>query len=174
VPYAEATTQSARTETGSTLTTATKQERSEDCFAADAITDLESLETAQSLCGEQPPILRKALISKPSIFGFGLNLQQCNEMVFVGLSDSWEQFYQAVRRCWRFGQTRPVTVHIICADTEGAVLENIRRKEAQQRELKAEMISVMREQTLAQLGMARQEKTEYQPSVNMELPAWVA
>lgn len=116
----------------------------------------------------------RALISKPKIAGFGMNWQQCNEMVFVGLSDSWEQFYQAVRRCWRFGQTRPVTVHVIFADTEGAVLENIRRKEAQQREMKAEMISVMRDQTLAQLGMARQEKTEYQTTTTMELPAWVA
>lgn len=114
------------------------------------------------------------LVSKPKIAGFGMNWQQCNQMIFVGLSDSWEQFYQAVRRCWRFGQTRPVTVHIICADTEGAVLENIRRKEQQQQQLKAEMIEIMRDKTLEALGMASNEKTEYITIEKMEIPTWAA
>lgn len=72
----------------------------------------------------------RVLISKPSICGFGMNWQHCHQMAFVGLSDSWEQYYQAVRRCWRFGQTEAVTVHCITAETEGAVVSNIRRKEA--------------------------------------------
>jgi superfamily II DNA or RNA helicase len=72
----------------------------------------------------------RVIISKPSIAGLGLNWQHCNRMAFVGLSDSWEQFYQAVRRCWRFGQTQPVDVHLIVAETEGAVLRNIQAKEA--------------------------------------------
>ena len=57
-----------------------------------------------------------------------MNWQNCHNVVFVGLSDSYEQFYQAIRRCWRFGQTLPVNIHIVIADTEGAVLQNIRRK----------------------------------------------
>jgi hypothetical protein len=72
----------------------------------------------------------RVLVTKPVLAGFGLNWQHCNQMAFVGLSDSFEQLYQAVRRCWRFGQTRPVDAHIITADTEGAVVANIKRKEA--------------------------------------------
>lgn len=72
----------------------------------------------------------RVLVSKPSIAGMGLNLQFCSRMAFVGLSDSWEQFYQAIRRIWRFGQTQRVDVHLIIAETEGAVLRNIQRKEA--------------------------------------------
>jgi SNF2 family DNA or RNA helicase len=56
-------------------------------------------------------------------------------MVFVGLSDSYESYYQAVRRCWRFGQTRPVEVTIIASNREQAVLENVRRKEQQAQEM---------------------------------------
>ena len=55
----------------------------------------------------------RVLVSKASMFGFGLNLQGCARMAFVGLSDSFEEFYQAVRRCWRFGQTRAVDVHVV-------------------------------------------------------------
>jgi hypothetical protein len=114
----------------------------------------------------------KVLISKPKMFGYGLNLQNCNHMVFVGLSDSWEQFYQAVRRCWRYGQKKPVHVHIISADVEGAVLLNIKRKEMQHKELTAEMIAIMKDKTLAQLGKAKQEKTLYSHKQKLELPTW--
>ena len=114
------------------------------------------------------------LISKPKICGFGMNFQSCNQMVFVGLSDSWEQFYQAVRRCWRYGQTKPVHVHIVSADVEGGVLMNIKRKESQHKKLTAEMVSVMKETTLAELGRATQEKAEYKNTIKMEIPTWVA
>jgi len=73
----------------------------------------------------------RVLITKPSIAGHGLNLQICHNVCFVGLNDSWEQYYQAVRRCWRFGQSHPVDVHIVCASTEGDVWRNIQRKEAE-------------------------------------------
>ena len=116
----------------------------------------------------------RSMVTKPKIAGFGMNWQSCNHMVFVGLSDSWEQFYQAVRRCWRFGQDKPVHVHIISADVEGAVLANIKRKEQQNAELKAEMIAVMRDKSLAQLGKAKTEKTEYSATKNMVVPKWVA
>lgn len=71
----------------------------------------------------------RVLVTKPSIAGFGMNWQHCNNMAFVGLSDSYEQQYQAIRRCWRFGQENPVNVHVVTADTEGAVVANIQRKE---------------------------------------------
>lgn len=72
----------------------------------------------------------RVLITKPSIAGFGLNWQHCARMAFVGVTDSFESYYQAVRRCWRFGQKRPVEVHIFASEREGAVVANLRRKEA--------------------------------------------
>jgi DNA modification methylase/superfamily II DNA or RNA helicase len=77
----------------------------------------------------------RVLVSKPSICGFGMNFQTCHRMAFVGLSDSFEMLYQATRRCWRFGQTEPVDVHVITANTEGAVVRNIERKETQAAEM---------------------------------------
>jgi len=86
----------------------------------------------------------RVMVSKPSICGYGMNWQHCNQMAFVGLSDSFEQYYQAVRRCWRFGQTKPVHVYLICAETEGAVMANIKRKEADANRMAESMIEHMR------------------------------
>lgn len=112
------------------------------------------------------------LITKPKIAGFGLNWQHCNNMVFTGLSDSWESFYQAVRRCWRFGQTSPVNVHIVTADTEGAVLENIKRKQSQHDQMAMELSHVMRDYTIAEIQGASIEKTNYRPAEPIQIPAW--
>lgn len=71
----------------------------------------------------------RVLISKPSIAGFGLNWQHAARMGFVGVTDSFESYYQAVRRCWRFGQKRDVHVHLFSSSAEGAVLANLKRKE---------------------------------------------
>jgi DNA modification methylase len=71
----------------------------------------------------------RVLVSKPSIFGFGLNFQHCRNIAFVGLSDSFEAIYQAERRCWRFGQSQQVNVHVITSDGDGPVVRNIERKE---------------------------------------------
>lgn len=87
----------------------------------------------------------RVIITKASITGYGLNWQHCSQMAFVGLSDSYEDLYQAIRRSYRFGQTRTVDVHLISADSEGAVLENIKRKEAQAIEMTDRMISHMRD-----------------------------
>lgn len=72
----------------------------------------------------------RVLVSKPSICGFGLNWQHCARMAFVGVTDSFEAYYQAVRRCWRFGQKRDVHVHIFASFGEGAVVANLKRKES--------------------------------------------
>lgn len=82
----------------------------------------------------------RVLVSKPSICGFGLNMQHCARMVFVGLSDSFERLFQATRRCWRFGQERAVEVHVVTAEREGAVVQNIRRKEKQAGEMIDELV----------------------------------
>ncbi len=85
----------------------------------------------------------RVLVTKPSIAAWGMNFQNCHNMVFVGLSDSYEQFYQGTRRCWRFGQKHPVNVHIITADTEGAVVANIERKSRQAQEMFDQLIKEM-------------------------------
>lgn len=87
----------------------------------------------------------RVMVSKPSICGFGMNWQHCADMAFVGLSDSFERYYQAVRRCWRFGQTQPVNAHIICAETEGAVVSNIERKERESSEMMEQIVRHMNE-----------------------------
>jgi hypothetical protein len=71
----------------------------------------------------------RVLVTKPSIAGFGMNFQQCHRMVFVGLSDSWESYYQAIRRCYRFGQTKPVDAYIVVSELEQQIVNNIKRKE---------------------------------------------
>jgi len=71
----------------------------------------------------------RVMVTKPSIAGFGLNWQHCANVAFVGVTDSFEAYYQAVRRCWRFGQTKPVNVHVFASMYEGDVVANLRRKE---------------------------------------------
>ena len=83
------------------------------------------------------------LVTKPKIAGHGMNWQHCHKVAFVGLSDSYEQFYQAVRRVWRFGQTQPVDCYIITAETEGTVVANIRRKERDAMRMADEMVKHM-------------------------------
>jgi hypothetical protein len=71
----------------------------------------------------------RVLVTKPAIAGFGMNFQQCHRMAFVGLSDSWESYYQAIRRCWRFGQSQPVDAHIVVSELEQQIVHNVMRKE---------------------------------------------
>lgn len=85
----------------------------------------------------------RVLVTKPSIAGFGMNWQHCRNVAFVGLSDSWEQYYQAVRRCWRFGQRQEVHVYIITSTAEGQVVSNIARKEADATRMAQEMVKHM-------------------------------
>lgn len=82
----------------------------------------------------------KYLVSKPSICGFGMNFQKCNNMIFCGLSDSYEKFYQAVRRCYRFGQNKQVNVYVIISQRELSVLNNIKKKQSQHNKMCEEMI----------------------------------
>ncbi len=85
----------------------------------------------------------RILVTKPSIASFGMNWQHCHQSAFVGLSDSYERFYQAVRRNWRFGQQSPVDCHIFTSETEGAVLANIERKEAAAAQMQDGMVHHM-------------------------------
>ena len=87
----------------------------------------------------------RVLIRKPKICGFGMNWQHCARMAFVGLDDSFEKFYQAVRRCYRFGQKRNVIVHMFTAENEGQILVNLKRKEVLHHDMSAKMIEHMRD-----------------------------
>lgn len=113
-----------------------------------------------------------ALVSKASIFGFGSNFQSCHNMVFCGLSDSYERLYQAIRRCWRFGQKHPVNVYIILSEREMNVLDNITRKQEQMDEMQKQMTALMKEVTLAEIRHTTRITTEYKPEMKMEVPQW--
>ena len=105
----------------------------------------------------------RILVTKPKIAGFGLNLQQCHNVIFAGLSDSYEAFYQAIRRCWRFGQKQDVQCHIISTDIEGNVVDNIKRKEADALKMRAEMITHMKDistEEIRQISHAGQDYRE--------------
>ncbi len=115
----------------------------------------------------------RVLVTKPSIAGYGLNWQHCHNVCFVGLSDSYEDFYQAVRRCWRFGQKHAVNVYVVTAETEGAVVSNIRRKEAQASVLSDSMVEHMRELMQQALHGAARTKDAYEPKQRMEIPQWM-
>ena len=93
----------------------------------------------------------RVLVSKPSICGHGMNFQTCAQVVFVGLSHSYESFYQAIRRCWRFGQQRPVQAHVIYDWAEGAIVENLRRKEHEAIAMAQSMVRVMQATTMHDL-----------------------
>lgn len=115
----------------------------------------------------------KCLVTKPRIAGFGMNWQSCHNMIFVGLSDSYEQYYQALRRCWRFGQRKPVNVYIIISAKEGAVKDNIARKEADAAKMRQAMLALTRDAVRHELSATCRMMAEYKPSMPMRLPAWV-
>jgi superfamily II DNA helicase RecQ len=91
----------------------------------------------------------RVLVTKPSIAGFGMNFQNCHQMIFVGLSDSWESYYQAVRRCWRFGQESPVDAYVVVSELEQQIVENIIRKEQTVAEWVDRLVRHMKEERKA-------------------------
>ena len=115
----------------------------------------------------------QTLISKPSIAGWGLNWQNCHNMIFVGLSDSYELLYQAIRRCWRFGQEHTVNVHIITSESEGAVKENIDRKEKQAEQMTTEMVKYTKNFLEQEIRGTVRISLPYNPTVEMTIPAWL-
>lgn len=115
----------------------------------------------------------RVLITKPSIAGFGMNWQQCHNMIFVGLSDSYEQMYQAIRRCYRFGQKRPVNVHIVTSAAEGAVKANVERKEQQAAEMKRNMVQYTKEILRKDIRGQERIVIPYDPQIVMIVPDWV-
>ena len=118
--------------------------------------------------------VNRVLVSKPSIAGWGMNWQQCNTMIFVGLSDSFEAYYQAVRRCWRFGQKRPVTVYIIISEAEGCVKQNIERKHADAQRMTKELVKFTKDILSAEIRHTTRMIENYITTERMDIPAWIA
>lgn len=105
----------------------------------------------------------RVLITKPKIGAWGLNYQHCNRVIYFP-SHSFEQYYQSLRRCWRFGQLRQVEVDIITSEGEADILSNLQRKTAQAEEMFANLIAEMNNA----MGVTRREETGV-----LTVPAWL-
>ena len=115
----------------------------------------------------------KKLISKPSLTGFGMNWQHCHNTCFVGLNDSFEQIYQAIRRFYRFGQEKEVYAHFIASELEGAVVSNIARKEKQAEHMMVQMIKHSADMSAKNIKGAARETLSYNANEEVKLPSWI-
>ena len=115
----------------------------------------------------------KAIISKSSIYGFGVNLQNCHEIIFVSMNDSFERYYQTIRRCYRFGQKYPVNVYIITSEQEELVKENIERKQRDAEKMTGEIVKYTRKQLTKELFIKENTDNNYIPIETMEIPDWL-
>lgn len=115
----------------------------------------------------------RVLISKPSICGWGLNWQHCARMAFVGVSDSFEAYYQAVRRCYRFGQQREVAIHLFSSQLEGAVLANLRRKQADAQAMGEALAAETAEAVRAAITGTSRQTNDYNAVRPVKAPAWL-
>lgn len=104
----------------------------------------------------------RVLVSKPKIYGFGMNWQNCRNVAFVGLSNSFELTYQAIRRCYRFGQTRTVNVYYVETDMDGQIKANLERKQQQFDEMMENLLVHMRDHTMAK---TTSQKNDYNRQV---------
>lgn len=148
-------------------------------YEADALTDTipeaTEIRGSQSIDEKEEKLAAFAsgqariLVGKPSMLGYGLNWQHCARMAFVGRGYSYESFYQAVRRCWRFGQKRPVDVHIAVAEGEDEIGRIIDRKAADHDKMKAAMKSAMTRAT----GQKSETKIPYLPKKHGRIPSWL-
>ena len=113
------------------------------------------------------------LVTKASLAGFGMNWQHCADTGFVGLNDSFEQFYQAVRRFWRFGQAKAVECHIVTSELEGATVANIKRKEADADRMAASMVMHMADFSSKVVRGSVRDTPNYDPHIPVKLPSFL-
>ena len=148
-------------------------------YEADALTkvisDAVEVRGSQSIDAKELALERfatgaaKRIITKPSICGFGLNWQHASRVAFVGRSFSYESFYQAVRRCWRFGQTSDVDVHIAVAEGEDQIAQVLDRKGEDHASMKRQMALAMKRSR----GIESSALIAYKPEHNGRLPSWL-
>lgn len=115
----------------------------------------------------------RCLVSKPKIAGWGMNWQNCHNIIFVGLSDSFESYYQAIRRCWRFGQKNKVNVYIITSEKEGAVKLNIERKQKEAQMMTAELVRYTKDILKKDIRSSVKMSEKYFAFEQMILPEWI-
>lgn len=115
----------------------------------------------------------RVLISKPKIAGWGMNWQNCHNVIFVGLSDSFESYYQAVRRCWRFGQSETVNVYIITSEKEGAVKANIERKQTDAQKMTSELVRYTKDILKQDVRSTVRMTENYIATENIIIPDWI-
>jgi superfamily II DNA or RNA helicase len=115
----------------------------------------------------------RVLVTKPSIAGFGLNWQHCARMAFVGVTDSFESYYQAVRRCWRFGQKRDVHVHVFASSQEGAIVANLKRKERDALAMAESLSTETRGAVMAEVTGMKRDTNTYGASRRVQVPSFL-
>ncbi len=115
----------------------------------------------------------RVLVTKPSIAGWGLNWQHAARMAFVGVTDSYESYYQAVRRCWRFGQSRDVHVHIFASKAEGAIVSNLKRKEREAGAMADALSAETQSAVMAEVVGATRETNTFNSSQRVAVPAFL-
>src|SRR3990167_5296276 len=108
----------------------------------------------------------RVLVTKTRVAGFGLNLQHCANMAFLGLGDSYESYYQAIRRCYRFGQMRPVSVHIVVSDAEVGIVNNVWQKEAEASRMAEGLLNAVRDMERKEVGTMTRERATLQSGVS--------
>ncbi len=117
--------------------------------------------------------LHRVIVSKPGICGHGMNWQNCAKQIFLGASHSFEQTFQAIRRVWRFGQKRPVDIHVIRAETEDAIVENYNRKEQEFERMQEGTRRYVLDAVRQSVNGSRREYTTYRPQRKMTVPQWL-
>jgi superfamily II DNA or RNA helicase len=115
----------------------------------------------------------RVIVSKPSICGFGLNWQHAANMAFVGVTDSYEAYYQAVRRIWRFGQTRECRVHVYASEIEGNVIANLARKQRDAETMAEELSAETRDAMLAEVRGGSERQTNAYETRHIRIPSWI-
>lgn len=115
----------------------------------------------------------RVLVSKPSICGWGLNWQHAHHMAFVGVTDSYEAYYQAVRRCWRFGQKSSVNVHIFASESEGAVVANLKRKERDAASMAESLSAETRDAVMQEVTGMKRQTNSYEASHRVAVPSFL-
>ena len=115
----------------------------------------------------------RVLVSKPSIAGWGCNWQHSARMAFVGVTDSYESFYQAVRRCWRFGQRRPVHAHVFASKAEGAIVANLKRKEREAAQMAESLSAETKDAVMAEVTGLTRQTNAHQSGRRVIVPAFL-
>lgn len=137
------------------------------------IAGADDVDTKERLLADFAAGRARVLISKPSICGWGLNWQHSARMAFVGVTDSYEAFYQALRRQWRFGQKQQVHAHVFASKAEGAVVANLRRKEADAAAMADSLSAETRDTVMQEVTGLRRETNTYTAGQRVAVPAFL-